>query len=107
MYRREFLKLSGLLSASLFIQINPLGKMVSRPIEVESQGKLYRGTSDGKIYVSANAGKSWQLHTNFGSAFSIFSLTTDYREQVQAQLGFEGHSFELALAQNGAIWRTV
>src|SRR6266540_4313229 len=107
MVRRDFLKLSGLLSAAVFMQFNSLGKAVSLPVEVESQGKFYRGTPDGKIYVSANAGKNWQLHTNFGSGFPVLSLTADFWGQVRAQLGFESHSFELALAQNGQTWRTV
>ena len=101
MYRREFLKLGGLLSAALFVQTNPLGKVMSLPMEVKSQGKLYRGTSDGKILISANAGKSWQLHTNFGSLFSILGLGTDLWGHVGVQLEYEGHSFDLALIDNG------
>jgi hypothetical protein len=107
MVRREFLKLTGLLSAVLFIQMNALGKATFLPVEVESQGKLFRGTSDGKIYVSANQGKHWQLHTNFGSEFSIFDLATDYKEQVHAQLAFTGYSFGLALDHDGKNWRTI
>src|SRR5689334_6096020 len=106
MVRREFLKLSGLLSTALFVQVHPLGKVASLHTEVESQGKLYRGTSDGKIHVSGDAGKSWQLHTNFGHEFSVLDLRTNFWGQVQAQLGFAGHSFELALAEEGKIWRT-
>lgn len=107
MVRRDFLKLSGLLSAVVFVQFNPLGKALSLPVEVESQGKYYRGTPDGKIYVSADLGKSWQLHTNFGPALSIVGLSTNLGEKVHAHLGLDGHSFELALAQNGTTWRTV
>lgn len=108
MVRRDFLKFTGLLSAALFLQIHPLRKAVSLPVEVESQGKLYRGTYDGKIYVSENAGKSWQLHTNFGSAVSILGLrTANLQRQVHAHLGFGGHRFELELAQKGQYWKTV
>jgi hypothetical protein len=107
MVRRDFLKLSGLLSAAVLIQFNPLGKVVNLPVEVESQGKYYRGTSDGKIYVSADVGKSWQLHTNFGPGLYIVGLRANREGQVHAHLGLNGHSFELALAQNGTTWRTV
>ena len=107
MVRREFLKSSGLLSAALFVQFHPLGKVTSLPALVESQGKYYRSTSDGKIHVSTDSGKSWQLHTNFGSDFSIQHLWVDLWGQVQAQLGFAGHSFELTLAREGKIWRTM
>jgi hypothetical protein len=107
MVRRDFLKLSGLLSAAVLIQFNPLGKVVSLPVEVESQGRYYRGTSDGKIYVSADVGKSWQLHTNFGSALSIIGLRSNLQGQIHADLGLDRHSFALALAEDGATWRTV
>ena len=107
MYRRDFLKLSGLLSAAVFMQFNPLGKAASLPVEVESQGKLYRGTADGKIYISADTGESWQLHTNFGSGFPVLHLTADFWGQVYARLGFESRSFELALVQNGKTWRAM
>jgi hypothetical protein len=63
--------------------------------------------NDGKIYVSANAGKSWQLHTTFGSEFSIFGLRENLWGQVHAELGFDDHSFELTLAQHGTMWRTM
>src|SRR5512138_2982901 len=96
MLRRDFLKITSVISSALFVQMKPWGNVMSLPVEVESQGKLYRGTSDGKILISANAGKNWQLHTNFGSEFSIFDLATDYKEHVHAQLGFAGYSFELA-----------
>ena len=107
MYRRDFLKLSGFLSAAVIIRFDSLGKAVSLPLEVEAQGMLFRSTPDGKIYVSGNAGKDWQLHTNFGRAFYISSLAKDGREQVSAELAFEGRSFQLALTKNGRSWMTV
>jgi|RhiMethySRZTD1v2_1073278.scaffolds.fasta_scaffold2600603_1 hypothetical protein len=107
MVRRDFLKLSGLLSAVVFIQFNPVGKALSLPAEVEAQGKHYRGTPDGKIYISGDLGKSWQLHTNFGPALSIVGLSANREGQLHAHLGLDEHSFELALAPNGTTWRTV
>lgn len=107
MYRRDFLKLGGLLSVTLFMQFNPLKKGLYLPAEVSSRGTLYRGTSDGKVYTSSDAGKNWQLHTNFGAAYSVHGLTVDLSEQIYAQLDFGGHSFELALAPNGKAWMTV
>ena len=107
MNRRDFLKVGTVLLAAFLVPLHATSSRASPPLEARSGDKLYRGTSDGKIYVSANQGKHWQLHTNFGSAFSIFDLAADYKEQVHAQLGFAGYSFELALAQEGNIWRTV
>lgn len=106
MDRRDFLKLSGLLSAAVFMPLNSLPKAVSFPLEVEAQGKRFRGTSDGKIYVSGDAGESWRLHTNFGSEVSIQDLSINLWGQVRAQLGFADHSFEMILVQTGKGWKT-
>jgi len=107
MYRRDFLKLGGLFSAAAMLRFNSLAKAVSFPVEVEAQGKLFRTTSEGKIYVSADAGKSWQMHTNFGADISILDLRTNFWGQLQTQLGVAGYSFELALAAEGKSWRAI
>jgi hypothetical protein len=106
MYRRDFLKLGGLFSAAVMIRFNSLAKAVSFPVEVEAQGKLFRGTSDGKIYISADAGKSWQLQTNFGADVAILDLRTNFWGQLQTQLETAGYNFELVLAQTGKGWKT-
>jgi hypothetical protein len=106
MQRREFLKLSGLFSAAFFTQLN-VARISTRPIEAEAQGRIYRAAPHGKIFVSADSGKSWQLHTNFGTEMIITDLTPDDRGQIHAQLGFAGHSFELVLAPNGKTWRAM
>jgi hypothetical protein len=107
MYRRDFLKLSGLLSAAVFMRFNSVSKAVSLPVEAEAKGQLFRGTSDGRIYVSTNQGRDWQLHTNFGSHVSVYSLASRHKDQIQAGLELANHSFELALAPDGKRWRTV
>lgn len=110
MVRRDFLKFSGLLSAALLIPVHPVEKILSLPsipVEVASGGKLYRATQDGKIYASSNAGRDWQMHTNFGSHVSVFGLTTNLGDQVHAKLGVAHHSFELALAPDQRCWKKV
>ena len=105
MYRRDFLKFSGLLSATFLMKLNSLEKMLYFPVQVSSRGMLYRGTSDGRIYRSMNEGQSWELHTNFGTAYSVLGLEADLFGQVYTQLDFGGHSFELTLAPDGKLWR--
>jgi hypothetical protein len=108
MNRRDFLKLSGLVSVAGLVQFNPLGKLVmNRPVEAEAGGKLYRGTYDGKVYISENAGKSWQLHTDFGAGISILDLAVDALENIHARLAFGEHSFRLALSPNSKNWKTA
>jgi hypothetical protein len=107
MNRRDFLKAGWLLSVALLVQFSPLGSFALRPVEVESQDRRYRGTADGKILTSADKGKTWQLHTNFGADFPITGLSTNHLGQLRAQLEFAEYPFELALAQNSKTWKTV
>jgi hypothetical protein len=109
MNRRDFLKLGGLFSTALFLQFNLPGSIAIQVVEVESQGNLYHGTSDGKILISANEGKTWQLHTNFGSQCAVTKLSTDAQERVVALIEYLGFDFKLALSNhNGnSVWRTV
>lgn len=107
MNRRDFLKLGSLLPAFFFVQFHPLAKTIHSPIEVEAQGAIYRGTNEGHIIVSHDAGKTWQHHIKLGAEYSIEDLFLDWSNQVRAQIGFAGHSFELILSRNGSTWQTA
>jgi|SRR5215210_7209455 len=106
MDRRDFLKLSGVFSAAIMIRFDTLAKATALPLEVEAQGKLFRGTPDGKIYISGDAGKSWRLHTNFGSHVSIRDLSVNFGGQARAQLSLADHRFEMVLAKTAKGWKT-
>lgn len=106
MNRRDFLKVGTVISAAVLVPLNAASSLASPPLEVRHGDQLYRGTSDGKIYVSEDVGQTWKLHTNFGSSLSILHLWVNLWGQLQTQLGIAGHSFELVLAQEGRIWRT-
>jgi hypothetical protein len=105
--RRDFLKISSLASIALFAQFTLQANMAGHPVEARSGDKLYRGTPDGKVYLSSNEGKDWQLHTNFGPEFSVLALSSSHSGQLYTQLEFASHTFELVLAQNNKTWRTV
>ena len=107
MNRREFLTLGGVLSTAAIVAFSPIGRRLRRSVEARIGDQRFMGMVDGKFYVSSNAGKSWQLHTDFGSDFSIAALSANASGNLHAQLGFKGHSFELTLAPNGSTWRTV
>jgi hypothetical protein len=107
MNRRDFLKLGGLFSTVFYFQVHPLGKLINLPVEVEVQGLMYRGATDGNIYLSRDAGKTWQVHTRFGAGYSIQSLFVDWLGRVCVRVGFAGHSFDLFLSKNGAFWQTT
>lgn len=107
MNRRNFLRAGGVLAAALVVQLNSLDSVRSAPVEANTQGKVYRGTSDGKILVSTDAGQTWKLHTAFGSEFRVLGLSADRSERVRAALGYRGHTFGIALAADGKRWRTI
>jgi len=107
MNRRDFLQLSGLALASVFLQTSSLGKMARVPVEVESQGKTYRGTVDGDIYVSEDLGRTWNLHTRFGPQYSITRLSKDANGQIVTMIEYLGYRFQLTLSKTNKYWRTT
>ncbi len=107
MVRRDFLKLSGLFTAVMVGTLLPAVEVAARSVETELRGRFYRGTPDGKIYVSEDAGRSWTLHSKFGSNLSVRQLYVDFRKRLVAVLDCEGHDFQIALAAESPIWRTV
>ena len=107
MNRRDFLKVAGVSAASLVFNPGPLRILTQAPIETAIAGKLYRGTPDGKIYISNDAGRTWLLHTNLGSNYSILRFFAGAGGQVTTQVGFREYSFDLALSKNGKAWKTA
>ena len=107
MNRREFLKLGGALSAMLVLPLGPLDKVFDSLATVKVKGTTYRGTLDGKVYHSTDGGQTWKVHTDFGSDFSVFSLTPSSRNRLDARLGFAGKSFALILSPDENLWRTA
>ncbi len=105
--RRDFLKISGLFSAAVIAGAGSALELKAKSVETELQGKFYRGTSDGKILVSDDAGKSWTLHTQFGSHLSVSHLYVDFRKRLVAVLDCQGYDFKLAMQRNSRAWRTT
>jgi hypothetical protein len=106
MNRRDFLKLGGAASALLAFPLGPLVKGIDSLAVVELDGITYRGTPDGKVYTSADAGRTWKQLTDFGPKISVFSLTLIPRGRIYARLGFAGRAFGLTWSQADRTWRT-
>ncbi len=107
MNRRDFLKVSGLASAALLVNVTPLlGRLADIPAYIESSGRLYRGTVDGKIYASADRGMTWALHADFGGQIAVLGFSAPSGGQVAARLAFQSRRFDVKLAKNGRHWIT-
>jgi hypothetical protein len=109
MNRRDFLKVSSLSSAALFVQVSPLlskSKYLQADL-LKVDGVLFRSAHGGEIHTSHDVGRTWQLHTRLGSEYAITGLYSDWWQQLHAQVAFAGHSFDLVLGKDKKYWRTV
>jgi hypothetical protein len=100
--RRSFLKIGAIASALLFV---PGWQLLKRAVaEEEYQGRVYRGTDDGEIYVSEDQRSTWTRHINLGSQYLVSRLFSGQNDELQAEVDFQGHAFQLKLAANGKDW---
>ncbi len=106
MNRRDFIKIGGVSALALFSGFGGLDILAQLPVELAVQGKVFRGTHDGKIYVSEDNSKTWQLHSNLGSDCSIRRFSADANNQVHVQVGYQKYNFQLALSKNGKYWNS-
>ncbi len=91
MNRREFFKasLAGLVVAAI-------PKVALAKTQDERNGKIFKGTVDGRIMESSDDGRNWQLNMDFGPDISIVNI---YRkgQEVYANLRFREHGFNMKL----------
>jgi len=108
MQRREFLKLSGAALGSTLLLTGLYHQVSALPVEAQSRGKFYRGyRKDGDIFISHDAGETWELHSRLGPEYSIQDLFTDSSGQVYARVGFMQYDFQLFLSTEGDKWKTM
>ncbi len=105
MKRRDFLKVSSLLSAFGLIAAGPLDKVFIVESEAIAFGKIYRAASKGRIMVSADKGKSWQVHTNFGSENAVTDIFVATDHRLYAKLNHQNYKFYLVLGTNKQSWQ--
>ena len=107
MERREFLR-----STTALAMVTAGGVALGGVVDVASAGaatisRRYRGTRNGKVYVSSNNGRTWRLLTNFGSRLDATRVGIR-SNKVIANLVFGRHgSFKVALQPDGRTWRTI
>jgi hypothetical protein len=72
-----------------------------------SDSRRYRGTHDGKIYVSHDGGRSWKLLSDFGPALRVTKVKASPRSVVATlALGGAG-TFRIRLMHNDRTWHTT
>lgn len=107
MQRRDFLKLAGAALGSTLVLTGLSRQLAALPVEAKSRGKHFRGyRNQGDIFVSEDAGETWQLHARLGSEYSIDDLFVDSADQMYARVGFMQYHFQLFLSEDGKQWKT-
>ena len=113
MRRRAFLKLVGLasvagslpwVSAVAAASRRPAGSPAATQLSAPGS-RLYQGRG-GRIYMSSDAGRSWQLHTDLGPEYDVRRVLTDDAGGATARVGYGGRSFRLTLAPDLRSWLT-
>lgn len=108
MRRRRFLKLLGLTSLAGTIPLPFASVAAAAPAKpVSSGGRYYKADGSGRVYVSVDKGKSWAVHSDLGSDFSVTNLAADRGDRLHATVGYSAWNFELLLASNQISWLTA
>jgi hypothetical protein len=113
MRRRAFLKLVGLAGVASTAPLQALAGIVeagggkrSVATAVPYDSLLYAPGGDGRILVSADGGRTWSLHANFGPACAVDSLSVAGGRLVAAA-SYERRGFPLYLGNDRRTWLTV
>jgi hypothetical protein len=108
MNRRKFLQLLCLASTAVAARFPFPWESVSAASKVVSYGgRLYRSDGSGRVYVSADNGRTWGVQTNLGSSNSISRLAVDKSNHLRATVGFSGWTFGLVLGPDSTAWLTA
>ncbi|MDX6481053.1 MAG: hypothetical protein QOG85_1563 [Gaiellaceae bacterium] len=106
MQRGTFLKLAATTAFATGARLAFPWAAAASTTPVSFGGLLWRAAGAGKIQTSADAGRTWKLHSDLGSTNSITKLTVrNYR--LHATVSYSGYSFPLVLARDKRSWRTV
>jgi hypothetical protein len=106
MQRRTFLKLAATTTFAAGARVAFPWAAAAANQPVSYAGALWRAGSAGKIETSADAGKTWTLHSNLGDMFSIKSLAVR-GGRLNLSVGYAGRTFPLFLGQDKRSWLTA
>jgi hypothetical protein len=108
--RRSFLKLAGVATVAATARLAlpgwvPVANAAKRVTALD--GKQYRGDRHGYIFVSEDAGATWNPHTFLGPQYPIRKMLIDPSGRVQANVGYRSRMFKLHLAPDAKSWMTT
>jgi tRNA(Ile2) C34 agmatinyltransferase TiaS len=107
MNRRTFLRTSATVALGTTVLAEGLEASDADAATTRSGALRYRGSRDGKIFVSKNDGRTWKLLTDFGSDLSIPKVAADRHDRVVATLTYRRREFQLALQDDHRTWCTL
>jgi len=107
MNRRAFLRTTATMALSTTVLAGALDAPDADAATSRSVAVRYRGSRDGKIFVSKNDGRTWQLLTDFGPHLSIPRVAPDNHHRIIATLKYRSREFKLALQDDRRTWSTL
>ena len=108
MERRTFLKFAGSATVAAAGRLAFPWAAAAGTRYVSYAGSLYRAGGAGKIEMSADGGRSWLLHSDLGSMYSIKDIAVDHRtNRLGLTVGYAGRTFPLVLASDKRSWLTA
>ena len=106
MQRRTFLKLAATTTVAAGARVAFPWAAAAANQPVSYGGALYRAGGAGMVETSADAGRSWTLHSDLGDMFTIKSLAVR-SSRLNLSVGYAGRTFPLVLAQDKRSWLTA
>jgi hypothetical protein len=106
MQRRAFLKLAATTTVAAGARVAFPWAAAAATQTVSYAGLLWRAGGAGKIETSADAGKTWTLHSNLGDMYSITKLAVR-SNRLNLTVGYAGRTFPLVLGQDKRSWLTA
>lgn len=104
MQRSAFLKLAASTTIAAGARVAFPWAAAAATGNVSFGGALYRpGRAAGTIETSVDAGRTWTLHSNFGSSFTVTKLSVAHN-QLTATVGYTGRTFTLVLGPDKHAW---
>jgi hypothetical protein len=107
MNRRAFIRTTATMALTTTVLAGGLDTSDADAATTRSDALRYRGSRDGKVFISRNGGRTWKLLTDFGRDVVIPKIGYDAHGRVVATLIYRRHDFKLALLPDNRSWCTV